>query len=206
VSGYKTTEDGYEVNEHGMIVSLGKFEGEPDYVPYLWSFALDGSLETVYEHDQPISIAEVDDDDRAKFPALMGVYAVLLWETEQGFVESREAEDEPTLNRILAVLEESTEDEDEQTEPEDGDLSTGDHYTYFQHGSIVLERARHKYSRAWLQVWYARDRSDKPWYQLGNFGDDHVSAVRAYMEKIEYWPTVWFISDHGNAHVMDLST
>ena len=39
------------------------------------------------------------------------------------------------------------------------------------------------------------------WYSYGKLvveGDEH--DVRAYMEKSKFWPDVWWISDHGNAH------
>lgn len=26
--------------------------------------------------------------------------------------------------------------------------------------------------------------------------------VKAWMEEQEYWPNVWFVSDHGNAHLI----
>lgn len=34
--------------------------------------------------------------------------------------------------------------------------------------------------------------------------DEWQAAVKAWMEKEQYWPNVWFISDHGNAHLLSL--
>jgi hypothetical protein len=35
--------------------------------------------------------------------------------------------------------------------------------------------------------------------------DDHIAALKAHMEEAQFWPNAWFVSDHGNAHLMDLS-
>lgn len=69
-------------------------------------------------------------------------------------------------------------DDAEPTEPEEGDYTTADHCKFYQYDKLVVEC--------------------KP-------EDDHVAAVRAHMEKEQFWPSVWFISDHGNAHLIDMS-
>jgi hypothetical protein len=43
------------------------------------------------------------------------------------------------------------------------------------------------------------------WYQDGKLvvtGDEN--DVREYMDDERFWPNVWFISDHGNAHLITL--
>lgn len=43
------------------------------------------------------------------------------------------------------------------------------------------------------------------WYQYGKLvltigaDDDHTAALRAYMDRAQFWPDAWIISDHGNA-------
>ncbi len=41
---------------------------------------------------------------------------------------------------------------------------------------------------------------------IGLFGedDDAYNAIRADMEASQFWPNVWFISDHGNASIIDI--
>ena len=34
--------------------------------------------------------------------------------------------------------------------------------------------------------------------------DNAYQQVKQHMEKEGYWPNAWFISDHGNAHLIDL--
>ncbi len=34
--------------------------------------------------------------------------------------------------------------------------------------------------------------------------EDYRPAVKRHMDRSHFWPTAWFISDHGNAHPLDL--
>lgn len=68
-------------------------------------------------------------------------------------------------------------DEEEFDEPEEGDITTEDHRRFYQYGKLVLDLDE---------------------------DDDHEAAVREFMERSKFWPNVWFISDHGNAHLMTI--
>jgi hypothetical protein len=68
--------------------------------------------------------------------------------------------------------------DDEPNEPEEGDLVTEDHVNFYQDGKRVLR---------------VRD------------GDDWQDAVRQHMEADRFWPDVWWISDHGNPHLLNIS-
>ena len=35
-------------------------------------------------------------------------------------------------------------------------------------------------------------------------GEDWREAVKAYCDAQQFWPNVWFVSDHGNAHLVDM--
>ena len=78
----------YTTNEHGLIVSPGKFEGEPNYVPHLWEVVLDGQSETVDADDMngQMEAVKLTDEDKERYPALAGFYQALLWEDSAGFV------------------------------------------------------------------------------------------------------------------------
>ena len=67
----------------GVIQDPGKFESEPVYVPYFWEFYLDGCAD---EDDGDVLTFDVDAEDRAQFPELVGVRQVFLWQTDQGFI------------------------------------------------------------------------------------------------------------------------
>ena len=51
-------------------------------------------------------------------------------------------------------------------------------------------------------------------YSVGVIGEKHigtfeeyedaVQAVKDYMEDNQFWPSVWFVSDHGNVSPTDL--
>ena len=74
-----------------IIKEPGKFEGEPTYVPYLWDVILNGDGESIDGDDQILyTIVGIDPDDVEAFPELTDVDCVILWESEQGFVYSRE--------------------------------------------------------------------------------------------------------------------
>lgn len=65
-------------------------------------------------------------------------------------------------------------------EPEEEDLVTADHISFFSHGGgpdpvlVVAE------------------------------GEDYKTALKEYMANENFYPAAWFISDHGNAHLIDL--
>lgn len=73
-------------------------------------------------------------------------------------------------------------DELESNGPEEGDLYTYDHRN--------------------LYIWGASGR--KPVLLVSDVNRFN-SAVRAFMKKDKFFPNVWFISDHGNAHLIDIS-
>ena len=73
----------YDVDENGIIVSLGKFESEPLYIPYFWDMYLNGFAD---DDDGESLTFEVTIEDREQFPELANVRHVFIWETDQGFV------------------------------------------------------------------------------------------------------------------------
>lgn len=94
-----------------VIREPGKFEGEPTYVPYLWDVVMDGfSDTTAYDGDTPVDILIIDSDDVAKFPDLKGIYAVAVWESEQGFVNHRTFGAADELQDMIEALEAEYED------------------------------------------------------------------------------------------------
>jgi len=94
-----------------------------------------------------------------------------------------------------------TEPDSEPSEPEEGDITTEDHETFYQYGRVVLE----PYCKPGdaVSLWFGYDHGKQ--FQIRTEPDDHVAAIRAYMDRVQFWPNVWCISDHGNAHLMDLS-
>ena len=76
--------DGYDVRD-GIIRSPGKFEGEPEYAPYLWDLVLQGFAD---EDDGSVAVFLVSDEDRKRFPGLKGISKVTLRETADGFVQT----------------------------------------------------------------------------------------------------------------------
>lgn len=76
----------YNHNERGIITDPGKFESEPLYVPYFWGQSLECGADDDLGRVQGFIVTA---DDRAKFPGLLDdVVAVILEETDQGFVNS----------------------------------------------------------------------------------------------------------------------
>jgi hypothetical protein len=188
--------DDYTV-ENGVIQNPGKFEGEPEYAPYFYDLMLNGaSSETLYEDDRLVDVFVVDADDRAQFPELADAYAVLVWEDDQGFFNTREMT-EQQLDNYRAELENS-----EPTEPEEEDITTEDHEKFYQSGRLVIEQDRRRNEidprpRFLLTLGKGQQRYIDT--------DDYRVAVRLYMELTKFWPNVWFISDHGNAHLLTIT-
>ena len=63
-------------------------------------------------------------------------------------------------------------------EPEEDDITTEDHSKFYQSGKLVLT--------------VDSDASEKEMWK----------KLNAYMKKSHFYPNVWVISDHGNAHLM----
>ncbi|MGH9890685.1 MAG: hypothetical protein ACREA0_01615 [bacterium] len=93
----------FTVNEHGIIQSPGKFEGEMLYAPYFYDATLDGRGEDVYNAPPASEDEEVDDpweggdllytelevtaEDREMFPELdPSTQRVRVSESGPGFV------------------------------------------------------------------------------------------------------------------------
>ena len=75
----------YKVDEHGIIMSPGKFEGEMLYVPYFWDISLDGG--GLDEGEDWCSL-KIESEDYAEFPELIkGVDDYIILSTsESGFI------------------------------------------------------------------------------------------------------------------------
>ena len=68
--------------------------------------------------------------------------------------------------------------EAESDEPEEGDWTTEDHRRFYSYGKLVLALPA---DTGECEMW---------------------AAIEARMKKDGFWPNTWFISDHGNAHIM----
>ncbi len=82
---------------------------------------------------------------------------------------------------------------DEGQWPEEDHIVTDDHLTFYQHGKQVISFEK-----------TGRD-IDEGMYVVLETGvefEDMWDAINAHMEATSYFPNVWFISDHGNAHLM----
>lgn len=67
---------------------------------------------------------------------------------------------------------------EEFNEPEEGDILTEDHRHFYQYGKL------------WLEV-----PEDQEW-------EETARMIREKMQAENFLPNVWFISDHGNSHLM----
>ena len=67
--------------------------------------------------------------------------------------------------------------EPDEHEPDEGDYTTGDHRTFFQYGRLAV---------------------------VVDDGEEWAHTLKDHMDSEGFWPNVWFISDHGNAHLIDM--
>ena len=77
---------------------------------------------------------------------------------------------------MVTVIDDAASDE-----PEEGDLYTHDHRTVY--------------------VWGGRRKPALIVDDVARFN----ATVRAFMKRDNFFPNVWFISDHGNAHLIDIN-
>lgn len=112
----------YEIDEHLVIQSPGKFECEAAWTPYFWNCVLEGVSDALdYEDGEKIDIIDVDDADRAIWPEIEpGIVAAALTVSDTGFV-SCALLTASGLDQIMSDYEqayaacEQDEDEDEQS-------------------------------------------------------------------------------------------
>lgn len=78
----------YNINEHGVITSSGKFEGEMYYAVNFWGCALDGfcDRDEVLEDGTIVAIFDLDAQDYKDYPELEGNTILSIWENDNGFV------------------------------------------------------------------------------------------------------------------------
>lgn len=68
----------------GIIMSPGRFQGAPTYVPFYWELGLDGNADA---DDGETYTFKLDASDLAFWPELEGCIAVRLWTDDLGFVK-----------------------------------------------------------------------------------------------------------------------
>jgi len=105
---------GYSLDENQCVKDHGKFEGEPAYVPHLWECYLNGCEDERLDCDGVYySVYFVDDELRTKFPTLLDAkdYAIALWESEQGFVNSERFTQKQYEQFVVNCVTDETEEE-----------------------------------------------------------------------------------------------
>jgi hypothetical protein len=78
--------------------------------------------------------------------------------------------------------------EPEPTEPEEGDLFTYDEIHFYELGSAGIFDVK----------------LDRGWKVRVPLGGPWQPAVRDYMDKQKFWPSVWLIDDHGGVTLLSL--
>ncbi len=115
----------------GVIRSLGKFEGEPEYAPYFYEATLDGTSDILdWPDDGRTDIVEVSDKERAMWPTLESwAVAVAIEESDQGFVSvtslTQREVDQLTARNEKAWEDEPSEDESEESDDESEESDDG---------------------------------------------------------------------------------
>jgi hypothetical protein len=97
----------YKVKD-GVIISPGKFEGEPVYALYFYDLMMHGGADS---DDDGVAKFNVTDEDRKEFPELADVKRVELQERMDGFVETVPIETWGVAN-IMAYFDLSSEEWD----------------------------------------------------------------------------------------------
>lgn len=96
-------DEGYEFDKHGIIQTLGKFEGEMLYAVHFYDAVLNGDGTREYPcencecygkdgceadecYEEGWDVLDVTDEDRKEFPELGNAKRVVLEERENGFI------------------------------------------------------------------------------------------------------------------------
>ena len=76
----------YDVKD-GIIVSPGRFEGEPEFTPYFWDMVLDGWATDFHDENKNLyAYLEIEQEDISIYPELEGKRYIILFEDNNGFV------------------------------------------------------------------------------------------------------------------------
>mgnify|MGYP000506425909 CR=1 FL=1 len=80
----------FNVDDHGIITDPGKFEREPWWVPYYWSFDGEDDAEFTGPEgmESEIRIFYVSEWEALKSSDLETGDVIYLWEDDQGFVRN----------------------------------------------------------------------------------------------------------------------
>tara|TARA_R100000687_G_C6379885_1_gene132096 strand:+ start:363 stop:674 length:312 start_codon:yes stop_codon:yes gene_type:complete len=80
----------YTLNEHKCITSPGKFEGEMYFVPAIWDELLNGGgCDDITVDDILYSFIIFTDQDKKDYPEISQDYGMVLFESDQGFVNTK---------------------------------------------------------------------------------------------------------------------
>ena len=79
----------YNVDNHGIIRSPGKFDGEPVYAPAYWEVVLNGMADDDNgAESNPIAYFNLTENDRQTWPELDDAICLALQEDDNGFVHT----------------------------------------------------------------------------------------------------------------------
>lgn len=92
-------------------------------------------------------------------------------------------------------------DDDDDDTPQEDDITTTDDRRFYSGGRLVLQRAYSANGSVETDEWYYRADATSSMRFLGRYSD-RDDALRAYMDRVQFWPNCWSISDHGNAHLI----
>lgn len=73
----------FTVDKHGVIRTLGQFEGEMIYVPYFWDAYINGVAD---RDDGKVLGFDVTKEDREMFPELGRKRTVRIYQRDDGFI------------------------------------------------------------------------------------------------------------------------
>ena len=172
--------------------------GETHYVP------CDVESDPAELADYVDGTIDLDDDGKPIAERKTGFLARL---SAPGYMDCTDWTAHDTEDEARAYLAETfgddDDDDDEPTddEPTDEDLTTEDHSKFYSvggSGRLAFEIEGDPNDGAFTVC--------TPAGVLAGVFPTVEHAIRAYCDHVQFWPNVWFISDHGNAHRIDLTT
>lgn len=167
---------------------------EPNYEQLFAQFIREAKLQAEnFQRNSPDALAALRDLQAILAP--LNIAAQSMTRTLQ-IVDLRAALDEMVkgVQARADRIEEGAETEEEPDEPQEGDITTSDHANFYHDGKLRFQVLD---DDGGYRLWIGSDR------RPGKF-DTIESAVKAYMDIEQFWPDCWYISDHGNAHKMDI--
>ncbi len=155
---------------------------------------------TIFRDHDPM-LESLNETEQEQLTSSAGV---IVTESSQGFVYVDYYDTDEDLNADWAAIEKEFEQEFADDEPSNDELdedsiTTPDHESFYQYGKEVFRIEENGTNPIMFDL-----RVNGELHQDRVFPSINAAIAKA-LDIMQFWPSVFFVSDHGNAHLINYS-